>query len=90
MGALHFSAVLALPIQGPDESDDFFRLAQAIALQNALQAIASETDVYPNGRQTTNIAGLKMKATRSNAIVMAPVPVDFWDANIPNSLWLSG
>jgi hypothetical protein len=59
-------------------------------MQNALQAITSETDVYPNGRQTTNSAGLKMKATRRYAIVMVPAPVDLWDANIANSLRLVG
>jgi hypothetical protein len=90
MGARHFSAVLALPIEGPDESDDFFHLAQAIAMQNTLQAAASATDVYPSGRQTTNIAGLNTNATRRYTIVMAPDPVDFWDANIENSLWFSG
>jgi hypothetical protein len=51
-------------------------------MQNTLQAVASATDVYPSGRQMTNIAGLNTKATRRCAIVMAPDPVDFWDANI--------
>ena len=79
--ARHFAALLVPAIDGLDKSFDLFHLAQAIIVQNALQAIASETDVYPRGRQTTNSAGLKMKATRRYAIVMAPAPVDFWDAN---------
>jgi hypothetical protein len=86
----HFAASLTLAVEGLDGSDDFRHLAQAIAMQNTLQAVASATDVYPSGRQTTNIAGLNTNATRRYAINMAPDPVDFWDANIANSLSFSG
>jgi hypothetical protein len=48
--------------------------------------MASERDTYPNGRETTNTAGMKMKATVSKAtVVVYPVPVDFWEANIASS-----
>jgi hypothetical protein len=67
---------------------DLFQLTQANATHSALQAIASETDTYPNGRETTSMAGLKTKATMRNAtVVVYPVPVGFWASNIATS-WI--
>jgi len=68
------------------------QLTQAYATHNALQASASETDTYPNGRDTISTAGMKMKATISKAAVTVYwVPVDFcWESNMATSWLLSG
>ena len=64
------------------ESRDFLQVAQAKMRHSTLQAIASETDTYPNERETSNAAGMKMKATtRKATVVVYPVPVDFWCAS---------
>jgi hypothetical protein len=61
-----------------ESCDDLFQLTQAKVTHIALQATASETDKHPNGREATNTAGLKMKATASRATVrLYSVPVDF-------------
>jgi hypothetical protein len=58
-----------------------------MATHKALQAIASETDTYPTGRDKISTAGLKTKAIRSRAIVIVYcVPVDFWwESNMATS-----
>jgi hypothetical protein len=72
-----------MAIEGMESCDDFFQLTKANVTQSKLQAIASATDTYPTGRKTSNVAGMKMKATVSRAtIVVYPVPVDFWESNI--------
>jgi hypothetical protein len=66
-------------MEGMESCEDRFQLTHANVTHSALQAIASERDRYPNGREATNTAGLKTKATRSNAtVVVYAVPVDLW------------
>jgi len=67
-----------------ESCDDLFHLTQANATHSALQAIASEIDMYPNGRETNKTAGTNMKATTRNAtVVVYSVPVGFcWESNI--------
>jgi hypothetical protein len=68
-------------MEGMEICDDRFQFTQANMTQTTLQAIASETDTTPSGREMISTAGLKTKATRRNAIVVVyPVPVDFSDA----------
>jgi hypothetical protein len=48
-------------------------------MQNALKAAANETELLPNGRDTTRMAGLKTSARRSNATVDEySVSANFW------------
>jgi hypothetical protein len=57
-------------------------MTQANAIHIALHTIAEEINTYPTGRERTNMAGIKMKATTRNAtVVVYPVPVDFWWAS---------
>lgn len=74
----HFAFASGTVIEGMESCEDFFQLTQAKVTHSALHAIASERDKYPKGRETTNTAGMKMKATASRAaVVVYPVPVDF-------------
>jgi hypothetical protein len=77
----HFATLLlaaGLTIDGMESCEDFFQLIQAQPAHSALQAMASATAAYPNGREMNNTAGLKRKATASKAtVVVYPVPVDF-------------
>jgi hypothetical protein len=69
-----------------ERREDFVQLTQAKITHTALQAIASRRDKYPNGREMTNTAGLKMKATTNNAtVVVYAVPVDFCRSDISTS-----
>jgi len=64
----------------------FFQFTQARITHSALQAIASERDTYPIGREAINTAGQKIMAMISRAtVVVYPVPVDFWESNIATS-----
>jgi hypothetical protein len=78
-------------IEGMETRDDFFQLAQANATQEMLTAIASVRATYPNGRETTNTAGLKMNATLSKAAVLVyPAPAEFpLESNMATS-WVVG
>jgi len=70
-----------------DNFANFFQLAQARTTHSALQAPASERNMYPTGRDATDTAGMKMKAMISKAtVVVYPVPVGFWsESNITTS-----
>ena len=66
-----------------ESCEDFFQLIYANVTQSALQAMASETDTYPIGREEANTAGLKINATMSKpTVAVYPVPVDFWCESI--------
>lgn len=61
-----------------ERREDFLQLNQAKVTHSALQATAKDRATYPNGRETTRTAGLKTKATASNAmVVLYAVPVGF-------------
>jgi hypothetical protein len=69
-------------MEGMESCDVFLQVTQASATHSVLHTIASETDKYPKGRETTNTAGMKTKATtRKATVVVYPVPVDFLDAS---------
>jgi hypothetical protein len=50
--------------------DDLFQWIQAHPAHSTLQAMASEAETYPMGREKNNTTGLKMKATASKAMVI--------------------
>ena len=69
-------------MEGIVSCDDFFQATQASVTHSALHTIATETATYPNGREITNTAGMKIKATARKATVLVyPVPVGFLDAS---------
>jgi hypothetical protein len=70
------------------ESCDFRQLTQASVRHSELHAKASNSGKYPPVREIATIAGLKTRATTSNAtVVVYVVPVGFWfGSNISNPL----
>jgi hypothetical protein len=75
---VHFDLFTGASIEGMLTFECLFHATQAAAAHRVLQAIARDTGRYPSGREMRTTAGVKMKATRSKAIVVVYcVPVNF-------------
>jgi hypothetical protein len=74
-------------VEGMVSCEYFLQLNHANATHNVLKTSASKADTWPNGRDKTSTAGLKMKAAISKATVMVYwAPVGFcWDVNMATS-----
>jgi hypothetical protein len=65
-----------------ESRENLLQLTQAMARHITLHAMASNKVRYPAGREKSTAAGLKTRATTSNAaVVVWAVPVGFWHAS---------
>jgi hypothetical protein len=75
----YFDGVRCRLREGMESREDLFQLTQARVTQAALKIAARETGKYSTRCVASSTAGLKMKATASQAtVVVYVVPVDFW------------